>query len=157
MLFVLFFHVVCKISFFNVWTAKYLAKASCTELTLITWKMSHQKSLKLHLRIDYLPYITWKTTSCLIWIVESLYTYAKICSFLTVADFNKFQHIIVQCTLNDATFDMNLIGPLWMGVSLIFIHIRCLLLCRCFMFYEIPGKNLMSSFHPPTDLTYFSY
>ena len=104
---------------------------------------------------NWLPTI-WETTSCLIWIVESLYTYAKICSFLTVADFNKFQHIIVQCTLNDATFDMNLIGPLWMGVSLIFIHIRCLLLCRCFMFYEIPGKNLMSSFHPPTYLTYFS-
>ena len=51
-LFVLFFHVVCKISNFNVWTAKYLAQASCTELTLITWKMMHQKSLKLHLRID---------------------------------------------------------------------------------------------------------
>ena len=29
-----FFHVVCKISNFNMWTAKYLAQASCTELTL---------------------------------------------------------------------------------------------------------------------------
>ena len=28
------FHVVCKISNFNKWTAKHLAQASCTELTL---------------------------------------------------------------------------------------------------------------------------
>ena len=35
MLFVLFFHVVFKISNFNKWTAKHLAKASCTELTLL--------------------------------------------------------------------------------------------------------------------------
>ena len=97
-----------------------------------------------HMRNNFMPNL-----NCRIY-------YVKICSFLTVADFNKFQHIIVQCTLNDATFDMNLIGPLWMGVSLIFIHIRCLLLCRIFMFYEIPGKKLMSSFHPPTYLTYFS-
>ena len=36
MFFILFFHVVCKISNFNKWTAKYLAQASrsCTELTL---------------------------------------------------------------------------------------------------------------------------
>ena len=34
MLFVLFFHVVCKISNFYKWTAKHLAQASCTELTL---------------------------------------------------------------------------------------------------------------------------
>ena len=27
-------HVVCKISNFNMWTAKHLAQASCTELTL---------------------------------------------------------------------------------------------------------------------------
>ena len=42
MFFVLFFHVVCKVSNFNKWTAKHLAQASCTELTLswnqkITW------------------------------------------------------------------------------------------------------------------------
>ena len=30
-----FFHVICKISNFNMWTAKHLAKASCTELTLL--------------------------------------------------------------------------------------------------------------------------
>ena len=30
-----FFHVICKISNFNVWTAEHLAQASCTELTLI--------------------------------------------------------------------------------------------------------------------------
>ena len=29
-----FFHVICKISNFNMWTAKHLAQASCTELTL---------------------------------------------------------------------------------------------------------------------------
>ena len=34
MFFVLFFHVVCKISNFNMWTAKHLVQASCTELTL---------------------------------------------------------------------------------------------------------------------------
>ena len=28
------FHVICKISNFNVWTNKHLAQASCTELTL---------------------------------------------------------------------------------------------------------------------------
>ena len=34
MFFVLFFHVVYKISNFNKWTAKHLAQTSCTELTL---------------------------------------------------------------------------------------------------------------------------
>ena len=34
MVFVLLFHVVCKISNFNMWTATNLAQASCTELTL---------------------------------------------------------------------------------------------------------------------------
>ena len=29
-----FFHVICKISNFNIWTAKHLAQASCTEFTL---------------------------------------------------------------------------------------------------------------------------
>ena len=33
-----FFHVTCKISNFNMWTAKHLAQASCTELTL-PWGM----------------------------------------------------------------------------------------------------------------------
>ena len=36
MFFVLFFHVVWKISNFNLWTGKHLAHASCTELTLLT-------------------------------------------------------------------------------------------------------------------------
>ena len=35
MVFVLFFHVVCKISNFNIGTAKQLAQASCTELALL--------------------------------------------------------------------------------------------------------------------------
>ena len=34
MFFVLFFHVVCKISNFDKWTATNLVQASCTELTL---------------------------------------------------------------------------------------------------------------------------
>ena len=34
MFFILFLHVVCKISNSNMWTTKHLAKASCTELTL---------------------------------------------------------------------------------------------------------------------------
>ena len=29
-----FFHLICNISNFNMWTAKHLAQASCTELTL---------------------------------------------------------------------------------------------------------------------------
>ena len=32
-----FFHVICKISNFNMWTAKHLAQASCTELSLLTY------------------------------------------------------------------------------------------------------------------------
>ena len=36
MFFVLLFHVVCKISNLNMWTAKHLVQASCTELTLHT-------------------------------------------------------------------------------------------------------------------------
>ena len=31
-----FFHVICKMSNFNMRTAKHLAQASCTELTLLT-------------------------------------------------------------------------------------------------------------------------
>ena len=34
MLFVSFFHVICKISNSNMWTARHLVQASCTELTL---------------------------------------------------------------------------------------------------------------------------
>ena len=37
MFFVSFFHVICKISNFNMWTAKRLAQASCTDLTLTTF------------------------------------------------------------------------------------------------------------------------
>ena len=33
-----FFHVVCKISNFDMWSTKYLAQASCTELTLLLQK-----------------------------------------------------------------------------------------------------------------------
>ena len=32
-LFVSFFHMICKITNFDIWTAKHLAEASCTELT----------------------------------------------------------------------------------------------------------------------------
>ena len=32
-----FFHVICKISNFNIWTAKDLAQASCSELTLMSF------------------------------------------------------------------------------------------------------------------------
>ena len=48
MLFVLFFQVVCKISNFIMWTAKHLAQASCTELTL---KLPHSLDLGLVLKI----------------------------------------------------------------------------------------------------------
>ena len=35
------FHVICKISNFNMWTAKHLAQASCPELTLhFTWNIT---------------------------------------------------------------------------------------------------------------------
>ena len=32
-----FFHVICKTSNFNMWTAKHLARAPCTELTSLAW------------------------------------------------------------------------------------------------------------------------
>ena len=47
MFFVLFFHVVCKISNFNMWTAKHLAQASCNELTLPQIKKIHPSDLHL--------------------------------------------------------------------------------------------------------------
>jgi hypothetical protein len=52
MLFVLFFHVVCKISNSNMWTSKHLAQAFCTELTL--WKtikhyFFHEQTLEVAL------------------------------------------------------------------------------------------------------------
>ena len=43
MFFVLFFHVVCKISNFIKWTAKHLVQASCTELTLSVTPKSKSK------------------------------------------------------------------------------------------------------------------
>jgi len=48
-----FFHVICKISNFNMWTAKHLAQVSCTELTL-TQKKKHftfQPSKKMENKI----------------------------------------------------------------------------------------------------------
>ena len=42
MFFVLLFHVVCTISNSNKWTAKHLAQASCTELTLIKAPLAPQ-------------------------------------------------------------------------------------------------------------------
>ena len=49
MLFVLFFHVVCKISNFNMWTTKHLVQVSCTELTL---KIVFIKGDQINLRND---------------------------------------------------------------------------------------------------------
>ena len=46
MFFVSFFHVTCKISNFDMWTAKHLAKASCTELTLLPTYLSLSTYLK---------------------------------------------------------------------------------------------------------------
>ena len=46
MFFVLFFHVVCKISNFDKWTAKHLAKAS-TELTLLAKRSTQKKRSSL--------------------------------------------------------------------------------------------------------------
>ena len=37
-LFFIVFHVICKISNFNMWTAKHLTQASCTELTLLIFQ-----------------------------------------------------------------------------------------------------------------------
>ena len=50
MLFVLFFHVVCKILNRNVWIAKLLAPASCTELTLYVLTLP---SMIVGKRIDF--------------------------------------------------------------------------------------------------------
>ena len=46
MFFVLFFHVVCEISNFNMWTTKHLEQASCTELTLTKVGNSNVKTGK---------------------------------------------------------------------------------------------------------------
>ena len=46
-----FFHVICKISNFNMWTTKHLVQASCTELTLLAQIIVHcfLKIKKLHI------------------------------------------------------------------------------------------------------------
>jgi hypothetical protein len=53
MLFVLFFHVVCKILNLNKWTEKHLAQASCTELTLIklTFLVGNGAKIRIIIRI----------------------------------------------------------------------------------------------------------
>ena len=50
MLFVLFFHVVWEISNFNMWTAKHLAQASCTEFTLLSHTSGREVEKKLFYR-----------------------------------------------------------------------------------------------------------
>ena len=46
MFFVSFFYVICKISNFNMWTAKHLVQASCTELTLRQiWNLNLESTL----------------------------------------------------------------------------------------------------------------
>ena len=46
-----FFHVICKISNFNMWTAKHLVQASCTELTLTV--------VMTFLQLSYLTHKYW--------------------------------------------------------------------------------------------------
>ena len=41
-----FFHVICKISNFNIWSAKNLVQASCPELTLLDYKAQFPFHLK---------------------------------------------------------------------------------------------------------------
>ena len=47
-----FFYVICKISDFNMWTAKHLAQASCTELTLLfsSFQLTNASKLSLYLQ-----------------------------------------------------------------------------------------------------------
>ena len=45
MFFVMFFSVVLKIQNSNMWTAKHLAQASCTEFTLPTWLIGEFSNL----------------------------------------------------------------------------------------------------------------
>ena len=56
MFYVLFFHVFCKILYFDMWTAKHLAQASCTEFTLWTNKTNHWYWLHFNF---FLVHFTW--------------------------------------------------------------------------------------------------
>ena len=52
--FVLFFHVFCKISNFNMWTAKHLAQASCILSWLYLWTLLHEASVMGILKMVFL-------------------------------------------------------------------------------------------------------
>ena len=56
-----FFHVICKISNFNMWTAKHLAQASCTELNLKknSWTLTECHVLK---NFESPRMLNWRTS-----------------------------------------------------------------------------------------------
>ena len=89
MFFVSFFHVICKISNFNMWTAKHLAQASCTELTLhgVHWVIFEQKILPQieMLKFDFL-YLIRMLKMILNWSNTTLFTpWLCIYSFVLLA------------------------------------------------------------------------
>ena len=60
------FHVVCKISNFNMWTAKHLVQASCTELTLLKlWQFYQHILSNIRSRLNFSTY----------WVFEPVFRY----------------------------------------------------------------------------------
>ena len=54
-----FFHVICKISNFNLWTAKHLAQASCTELTLPLLRVNSFSSKIIFYLVNSKLFLNW--------------------------------------------------------------------------------------------------
>ena len=94
--FIFVFHVVCKISNFNKWTAKHLAQASCTELTLIFCANA--------IATEKLWSITIKTTS----LFFSTKTRNHIC-FLPNNGRKKYhKYVLASCKKFSSTFKASL-------------------------------------------------
>ena len=54
-----FFHGICKISNFNLWTAKHLAQASCTELTLPLLRVNSFSSKIIFYLVNSKLFLNW--------------------------------------------------------------------------------------------------
>jgi hypothetical protein len=72
-----FFHVICKTSYFNMWTAKHLVQASCTELTLLR-KCCRRALICFYLTIKIIHILLlslwcfWKSSNISNWIISGL-------------------------------------------------------------------------------------
>ena len=84
--FVLFFHVVCKISNFNKWTSWHLAQASCTELTLF---------VKIN-SIDFYPSLTDEDIIFECFVHPYYFLVEKKPSFLPKTNYWCFKYLIMN-------------------------------------------------------------